>query len=130
MDRFVVGMAGTALAIALVGCAIEPSQRAQRIRPAYPEMVAKCEFLGGVTGKSSFMIGVPLTEQVARYQAMDEAAKIGATHLVWGDVTGAPIPTAFGRAYYCDPDREMPPYYRYVDQYLRVNRYPYDGERE
>lgn len=123
------------LGIALYGCAIEPSQRAQRILPAYPEMVTHCTLVGGVTGTSP-TLALPIGEQFARYQAMDEAAALGATHIVWTDTTAGIVPldkfapTASGRAYYCDPDRSMPNSYRYMDQYLRLHRYPFDGERD
>ncbi|HRE31426.1 MAG TPA: hypothetical protein PLD88_05565 [Candidatus Berkiella sp.] len=121
----------TSVVAGLMGCvAIEPSQRAQRVIPAYPEMVAKCSFLGGVTGCSQ-MIGMPpLGEQLARFQALDEAAKLGATHIVWTDIYGGLSPTANGRAYYCDPDKDLPRGFHYVDQYLRIHRYPFDGEKE
>ncbi len=119
----------------LIGCAIEPSQRAQRVLPAYPEMMTHCTLVGGVTGRSP-MLAMPIGEQYARYQALDEAAKLGATHIVWEDTTAGIIPldnflaSAQGKAYYCDPDRSMPNSYRYMDQYLRLHRYPYDGERD
>ncbi|MBS0287638.1 MAG: hypothetical protein JSR17_10100 [Proteobacteria bacterium] len=123
------------LGTTLWGCAIEPSQRAQRILPAYPEMVSNCALLGGVTGTAP-TLALPIGEQYARYQALDEAAALGATHIVWTDTTAGLVPldkfapTAQGRAYYCDPDRSMPNSYRYMDQYLRLHRYPFDGERD
>lgn len=114
-------------ALVSYGCAIEPTQRAQRIIPAYPETVSDCALLGGVNG-NSLIAALPVGEQVARYRALDEAASLGATHIVWTVTSNGLIPLAEGRAYYCDPDRAMPDSYRYIEQYLRAHRYPYDGE--
>ena len=135
MEYSIKGLLIISLAATALGCAIEPSQRAQRIIPAYPEMVADCALLGGVTGISP-VLAIPIGEQYARYQALDEAAQLGATHIVWTDTTAGILPlenfrpSAQGRAYYCDPDRAMPYPYRYMEQYLRLHRYPYDGQRE
>jgi hypothetical protein len=132
MEHPIKGLLIISLATTLLGCAIEPSQRAQRIIPAYPEMVSNCALLGGVTGIAP-VLAMPIGEQYAKYQALDEAAQLGATHIVWTDTTAGIVPldnfraTAQGRAYYCDPDRAMPQPYRYMEQYLRLHRYPYDG---
>lgn len=117
----------TLLVLCINGCAVvEPTQQAQRILPAYPEMVTDCAFLGAVTGDSA-MPFLPTSEQIAKFRALDDAADLGATHIVWVATTNGLRPSAQGRAYYCDPDRNMPNSYRYIDQYLRIHRYPYDG---
>lgn len=90
--------------VTLAGCAIEPSYRAQAVRPAYPEMVTECVFLGGVTSTSD-LVYTELGMQRAKYKALDEAAQLGATHIVWVDLSKAVQPTAKGRAYRCDPDQ-------------------------
>ncbi len=84
-----------------MGCAIEPSYRAKLVRPAYPEMVTECVFLGGVTATSD-LIYTPLGKQKAKYKALDEAAQLGATHIVWVELSQAVQPTAKGRIYRCD----------------------------
>ncbi len=135
MNRASKGLLIFSLVTTLWGCALEPSQRAQRILSAYPEMVTNCVLVGGVTGNAP-ILAIPVGEQYARYQAMDEAAGLGATHIVWTDTTAGIVPldkfapSAQGRAYYCDPDRFMPNSYRIMDQYLRLNRYPFDGEQD
>jgi len=135
--RLLKGLMLISMAAAIAGCALEPSQRAQRVLPAYPEMVSDCAFIGGVTGNAP-ALALPIGEQYAKYQALDEAAALGATHIVWADTSGGLFPgfipgfqpVAQGRAYYCDPDRALPNSYRYIDQYLRLHRYPYDGDRD
>ena len=95
------------LSLMLAGCAYEPSYRARYVRPAYPEMVVDCTFVGGVTG-TSHLAYTPLGQQKAKYHAMDEAAKLGATHIVWVDLSQQAVPTAKGRAYICDEDLLRP----------------------
>lgn len=90
-----------ALSVSLIGCALEPSYRAQQIQPAYPPMVAHCTFLGGVTGVSDLSY-MPLGSQRAKYEALDQASELGATHIVWTEITADHQPTAQGRAYRCD----------------------------
>lgn len=83
------------------GCVLKPSYRAQQVRPAYPEMVVDCTFLGGVTGTSD----LAYTEyglQKARYSALDKAAQLGATHIVWVELDDKIRATAQGRAYRCE----------------------------
>lgn len=84
-------------------CAFEPTYRGQRVQPAYPEMVKNCRFLGEVTGVSSISY-LPLGRQYAKYRAMDDAGRIGATHVVWEAMTTGVHPTVYGRAYRCLPD--------------------------
>lgn len=116
------------MCFSLCACIIEPSQRAQRIIVAYPEMVTDCALLGEVDGTSKVTL-LPQGEQLSRYRALDKAASIGATHLVWvnqkNDIKNY---ISKARAYYCDPDRVMPRSYKFIDQYLRSHRYPYDED--
>jgi hypothetical protein len=82
-------------------CAFEPTYRGQKIQPAYPEMVKACSFVGEVTGSSNVSY-TPLGRQYAKYRAMDEAGRLGATHIVWEAMTTGVHPTAYGRAYRCE----------------------------
>lgn len=88
------------LSFFISGCAFEPTYRGQKIHPAYPEMVKSCEFVGEVIGCSNYSY-TPFGRQFAKYRALDEAARIGATHIVWEAMTSGVHPTAYGRAYYC-----------------------------
>jgi hypothetical protein len=85
----------------LASCALEPSYRAQQVKPAYPAMVTSCTFLGGVTGGSDIPF-IAYGEQAARYQALDAAAQLGATHIVWTDLKQGTKALAIGRAYRCE----------------------------
>lgn len=87
--------------LVLSACALEPSYRATRVMPAYPPMVAECTFLGGVVGESSIPF-LDYGEQEARYQALDQAANIGATHVVWTERTKSWKVQIAGRAYRCE----------------------------
>ncbi|MGE4348534.1 MAG: hypothetical protein AB7D28_02070 [Candidatus Berkiella sp.] len=110
----------------LTGCIIEPSNRAQRIIVAQPEMVSECALLGEVAGNSKITL-LPQGEQLARYRALDQAASLGATHVIWVNQQNQITKNvARARAYYCDPDKVMPRSYQYIDQYLRAHRYPFD----
>ena len=119
----------TSTCVAISGCVIEPSDRAKRVQVAMSEMVTDCSFVGEVCGTSKLSL-VPQGEQLSRYRALDQAARLGATHVVWDNSQNKITNYAVsGRAYYCDPDRVMPRSYKYIDQYLRANRYPYDESK-
>lgn len=125
-ERAVVNRSKNSLVIFslfLTGCAIEPTQRAQRVLPAYPEMVTECAFLGGVTATGS---AIPLGPENAKFKALDQAAELGATHIVWTDISNDPRVVANGRAYYCDPKKSPSGSVEYMEDYLRMYRYPFD----
>lgn len=109
--------------LTLAGCAVEPTQRAQRVKPAYPEMVVDCAFLGGVTSTGSV---IPFGPSQAKFKALDQAAQLGATHIVWTEITYDPRVVASGRAYYCDPKKTPAGSVEYMEDYLRMYRYPFD----
>lgn len=112
--------------LCLSGCIIEQSDRSKRVTVALPEMVTECAYVGEVTGNSKITL-LPQGEQLARYRALDEAAGLGATHIVWiNNSNKITKQVASAKAYYCDPDRVMPRSYKYIDQYLRSHRYPFD----
>ncbi len=102
MKKKVMGFfSGLLIMLCISNCAFEPSYRGQKIHPAYPEMVKNCTFIGEVIG-TSHLSYTPLGRQYAKYRAMDEAGRIGATHVVWEAMTSGVHPTAYGRAYRCD----------------------------
>lgn len=114
-----------AISIILVGCAVAPTERGRVIISAYPEMVSSCSLLGTVVGKSKlnwFTQGY----LAAKYRALDEAARIGATHIVWGRTASNYVMQVEGDAYYCDPNKLVPDSYESVHEYLKTQRYPYD----
>ncbi len=84
----------------LSACALEPSYRAQAIKPAYPPMVVDCQFLGVVDGQSNISF-IDYGEQEARYQALDKAARVGATHVVWTEMQKGAKPHVQGKIYRC-----------------------------
>lgn len=100
VKKFLSSLLLVFLGLGLSGCAFEPTYRGQKIHPAYPEMVEQCAFVGEVTGESHFSY-TPFGRQFAKYRAMDEAGRIGATHIVWEAMTSGVHPTAYGRAYRC-----------------------------
>ena len=75
---------------------------ADKVADADEAQVASCTFVKDVAGRSVF--GERLKEQ-GLTQAKDEAragaAKAGATHIVWGQVTQVDVTTVAGKAYRC-----------------------------
>lgn len=64
--------------------------------------VAHCTFLKDIEGRSVF--GERLKEQAvkkAKEDARGQAAKTGATHVVWGKVSSTDITTIAAKAYRC-----------------------------
>lgn len=92
------------LVIAISGCASTPSTAASAIVETDEKGTAACTFLGLVSGSS--MLGGAVQERArenARTAALEAAAKKGATHIVWTDVTSTVSngASAQGRAYRC-----------------------------
>jgi len=96
-------LAPLVLIIALLSsCAATP--KVKGIHEAGSDMVANCEFLGSVHAAS--MWGGCLCQGVgfssAKNHALNKAAKLGATHIVWTDLeSGLRGGFASGRAYRC-----------------------------
>ena len=74
-----------AAAFSLCSCSTAPSERASRIKEADPKMVDACTYVGEVEGTS--MWGGPGGHGAAvnnsKNEARDQAAELGATHIVW-----------------------------------------------
>lgn len=86
----------------LAACAASP--RARGIQEADDYRVANCTFLGSVKASSGW--GGCLCQSVgyssAKNQALNKAAKLGATHIVWTNLeSGFWGANASGRAYVC-----------------------------
>ena len=91
-------MRAFALGLLLVGCATVPTG----IADADESRVAGCRYLGDVTGTSGWggVAAGPGMDN-ARNDARAQAARLGATHVVWQAITGGYGSSAHGRAYAC-----------------------------
>ena len=86
----------------ICGCTTTLSKKASLVREAKEYSVEDCEFLGTVQGWSGWgdrVEGVGIHN--ARNQALERAASLGATHIVWVDIRGGFAPVARARAYNC-----------------------------
>jgi hypothetical protein len=75
---------------------------AAKIVDATDADVAKCTFLKDVDGRSVFgeRLRGPAVEK-AKEDARGKAAKLGATHIVWGKPSSTDITTISGKAFRC-----------------------------
>lgn len=90
--------------LVLAGCATTLSSTASRVIQADDQMVASCRFLGQVSGSSGFgNIAASTGMENARNEATEQAARLGATHIVFQRVSGGYSPSADARAYKCEP---------------------------
>jgi hypothetical protein len=104
--KMTVVMAVGLLALNIMACASTPSVAAASIVETDEKGVEQCTFLGLVSGSS--MLGGAVQERArenAKTAALEDAAKKGATHIVWTDVhsTSQNGASAQGRAYRCKP---------------------------
>jgi hypothetical protein len=79
-------------------------KNAERVSDADAAKVAHCTFVMDVTGSSVFggdrgLAGEGIAK--AKQQARDQAAKAGATDIVWEDVSSPDISSVSGKAYRC-----------------------------
>lgn len=90
------------LASITVGCASRPSKEAQAVQAADERTVAGCTMLGEVQGSSGWGgLAASKGMQNARNEALESAAELGATHIVWVGTAGGFTPYSVGRAYKC-----------------------------
>ena len=84
------------------GCSSTASLSAIKIKHAEQKTVQNCDYLGSVQG-SSGVGGLAASQGMenAKIEATENAAKIGATHIVWQNISGGFTPSAFGKAYKC-----------------------------
>jgi len=90
-----------AFAFSTFGC-VGQLLAAGKVADATEAQVAHCTFLQDVDGRSVF--GERLKEQgvaKAKEGARAQAAKAGATHIVWGQISSTDVTTAAGKAYRC-----------------------------
>src|SRR5262245_32015183 len=96
-------MKTSAIALAIAALMLAGGVKAgPKIVDADEAAVAHCTFLQDVDGRSVFgeRLKGPGTEK-AKEDARGEAAKLGATHIVWGKPQSTDVTTITGKAYRC-----------------------------
>jgi len=84
------------------GCATTLSPSATRIVDADAKMVDACTYVGDVHGSSGRgNLAASAGIQNAKNEATEKAAALGATHILWTNVSGGYSPYVSGRAYRC-----------------------------
>lgn len=98
MRSFVV-----AATLMLGACSTAPTERAAQVKDADAKMVEACTYVGDVEGTSIW--GGPGGHGAAmnnsKNEARDQAAKLGATHVVWSPMSQSTLTAISGRAYRC-----------------------------
>jgi hypothetical protein len=85
--------------ILMSACASTPSPLAQRVTVADAEQVSTCRPVTDVRGSSSWgWLSASKATQNAKTEALEQAASLGATHVVWTSVARG---SAAGKAYRC-----------------------------
>ena len=93
-----------ALAVAMVlisGCAQAAVKTGERVTDADAAKVANCTFLKEVGGSTMARGGTKSAIGQGMNEAREEAAKAGATDIVWDQITSPNIATIHGKAYRC-----------------------------
>ena len=90
----------------LAGCAATLSDRAAKVADTDHASVAGCGFVGQVQGSSGWgNLAASTGMEYARNEARKEAAKLGATDIVWKPVSVGHSPYVSGVAYDCNLPR-------------------------
>jgi hypothetical protein len=90
----------------LAGCATTLSDRAAKVADADEASVAGCGFVGQVKGYSGRgNLAASIGTENARNEARKQAAKLGATDIVWKRVSVSYSPYVSGVAYDCNSPR-------------------------
>jgi hypothetical protein len=90
-----------AVAVSMFGY-VGQTLAAGAVADATEAQVADCTFVRDVNGRAIW--GERLKEQGttrAKEDARAQAAKAGATHVVWGEISSTDVTTAAGKAYRC-----------------------------
>ena len=96
---YVCSMASITLLGLVAGCGTMLSNRAAKVADADEASVASCQFVGEVQGPTAS------GNQNARDEARKQAAKLGATDIVWKPISAGYSPYVSGLAYVCSPSR-------------------------
>ena len=90
------------LSLIVSGCATSRSVGASRIREADSTTVSGCKYLGDVHGSSGWgNLAASVGMENAKNEAWERASELGATHIVWNQISGGYSPYVSGKAYYC-----------------------------
>jgi hypothetical protein len=99
-------IASMTLIALLTGCATVLTARAAKIADTDEASVAGCEFVGQVKGTSGWgNLAASTGMEKARNEARVNAAKLGATDIVWRSASVDYSPYVSGTAYVCNPPR-------------------------
>jgi D-serine dehydratase len=72
------------------------------VQEADSNMVAGCSYLGEVSGTSGWGgLAASTGIENAKNQALEQAARKRATHVVWNTLAGGMSPSVSGKAYRC-----------------------------
>jgi len=89
--------------VAMTGCTTSLSARAMKVQDADTVTVARCRFVGDVQGSSGWgNLAASAGMQNAKNEGREQAATMGATHVIWTGVAGGYSPYATGKAYSCE----------------------------
>ena len=90
-------------ALLLTACATTLSEKARSVKLADINIVKECQLLNTVEGSSS-VSGLMVSQgiQNARNEAIENAAELGATHIVITESIGGSVPYVAGNAYNCN----------------------------
>ena len=86
----------------IIGCATTQSGSAARVRDADMKTVQNCQFVGDVHGTSGWgNLAASAGIQNAKNEAREQAATMGASHIIWTGTAGGYSPYVTGKAYNC-----------------------------
>jgi hypothetical protein len=89
--------------LTMTGCTTSLSARAMKVQDADMATVARCRFVGDVQGSSGWgNLAASAGMQNAKNEGREQAATMGATHVIWTGVAGGYSPYATGKAYICE----------------------------
>ena len=84
------------------GCATTLSPSATGLLDADAKMVESCKYVGVVHGSSGWgNLAASTGIQNAKNEAAEKAVALGATHILWTNISGGYSPYVSGRAYMC-----------------------------
>jgi Domain of unknown function (DUF4156) len=86
-----------------IACSTAPSEQGSKILESDEKGVSNCKFLGSVDGESTFGAFTPEgLKEKAKSEALDKAAALGATHIIWESIAKTIDNTSvLAKAYRC-----------------------------
>lgn len=102
ISRRIAIFIGGCICLLLSGCATGLSAAGGKVKEAEPKTVEGCRYLGEVHGSSGWgNLAASTGIQNAKNEAIESAAALGATHVLWTNIAGGFSPYVSGRAYVC-----------------------------